>query len=147
MKVILLKDVPKVGKKYDVCDASNGFARNFLIARGLAELATDKNINRVGLSKKQNANKDVLQKNLLLKNIAELEGKEFLINGKANDKGHLFAGIHKEEIASAIKSQSNIDVPINHIELESPIKEVGKFELNIKVDSKKVNISVKIEAL
>lgn len=147
MKVILLKDVPKVGKKYDVCNASDGFARNFLIARGLAEVATDKNIKRVDLTKKQNVDKGNIQKDLLLKNLAQLDGKEISLKEKANDKGHLFAGVHKEEISIAIRKQINVEVPVESIELEHPIKEIGEFEVEIKIESKKAKLKIKIEAI
>ncbi len=147
MKVILLKDVPKVGKKYDVCNPSDGFARNFLIARGLAEVATDKNIKRVDTTKKQDIDKANIQQDLLLKNLAKLDGKEILFKEKANDKGHLFAGVHKEEIAKAINSQIKVVVPIDHIDLQHPIKEIGDFEVEIKVDDKKANVKLKIEAI
>lgn len=147
MKVILLKDVPKVGKKYDVVNASDGFARNFLVARGLAELATDKNIKRVDLTRKQNVDKSSIQKDLLLKNLADLDGKEISLKEKASDKGHLFAGVHKEEIVIAIKGQLGIGVLTDNIELEHPIKEIGELEVEIKVDSKKAKLKVRIEAL
>ncbi|PIR58097.1 MAG: 50S ribosomal protein L9 [Parcubacteria group bacterium CG10_big_fil_rev_8_21_14_0_10_38_31] len=147
MKVILLKDVPKVGKKYDVCNASDGFARNFLIARGLAEVATSKNIKRIDIAKKQSIDSTDVQRNLLLKNLAELDGKEISLKEKTNDKGHLFAGVHREEIAGAIKSQLGVDVPALNIDLEHPIKEIGEFEVEVRVDSKKAKLKVKIEAL
>ena len=147
MKVILLKDVPKVGKKYDVCSASDGFARNFLLARGLAEIATDKNIKKIDTVKKQNFDNLAIQKDLLMKNLAELDGKEIYLKEKANDKGHLFAGVHKEEIAKVVKDQLGVDVPADNIELEHPIKEMGEFEVEVKVDSKKAKLKIKIEAL
>lgn len=145
MKIILLKDVPKVGKKYDVRDISDGFARNFLVARGLAEVATEKNIKKIEIAKKQANDELNIQKNLLLKNILGLDGKIIFLKEKANDKGHLFAGVRREEIRNAIKNQLSIDVPVDCIELEHPIKEIGEFDLDVKIDSKKAKIKVKIE--
>ncbi|MCR4283828.1 MAG: 50S ribosomal protein L9 [Parcubacteria group bacterium] len=147
MKVILLKDVPKVGKKYDVINASDGFARNFLIKKCLAEVATDKNIKKIDIVKKQNIDNANIQKDLLLKNLAELDGKEIFLKEKANGKGHLFAGVHKEEIAKAVNDQINMEIPVDNIDLEHPIKEIGEFEIGVKVDSKKAKLKVKIEAI
>ncbi len=147
MKVILLKDVPKVGKKYDIRNASDGFARNFLIARGLAEVATEKNIKKIELAKKQASDELNLQRNLLLKNLTELDGKIISLKEKANGRGHLFAGVRREEIGNAIKSQLGIDAPVDCIELEHPIKEIGEFDLEIKIDSKKAKVKIKIEPI
>jgi len=70
---------------------------------------------------------------LLLKNLKVLDDVRVKIQGKANEKGHLFKGIHIEEIAEELKKQDHIDLKPEYIELEHPIKEVGEFDITAKV--------------
>ena len=98
MKVILLHDVPRVGQKYDVKDVANGYGRNYLLPRKLAEIATEKAIAGVATLKTQHEGETKVRVDLLLKNLESLNDVTVVMQEKANDKGHLFAGIHKEEI-------------------------------------------------
>jgi large subunit ribosomal protein L9 len=129
MKVILLHDVPKFGKKYEIKEAADGYARNFLIARGLAELATEQAVSRIKMTQKQREDEKRAEEDLLGKSIECLDGKIFEIKEKANEKGHLFAGIHAKEISDFLKKQEKIDIPEELINLENPIKETGEFEI------------------
>lgn len=132
MKVILLKDVPKLGKKYDVKEVANGFARNSLFPQKLAEIATPSVIASIELRKKQDKQFKEVDKDILNKNIESLKDVKITISEKANEKGHLFAGVHKEEIVSALKSQKNINIPEELIELNEPIKEIGEHKIRVK---------------
>ncbi|NOY35594.1 MAG: 50S ribosomal protein L9 [bacterium] len=129
MKIILTQDVSGLGRKYDVKDVSDGYARNFLIARGLAELATEKRIKAAEAKKKQTEQLKEIDKDILEKNLTELEGIKVSVEEKANEKGHLFAGIHKEEISKILKEQKRLDIPADLIELEHPIKETGEHKI------------------
>lgn len=132
MKVILLQDVPKLGNKYDVKNVSDGYARNFLFPRKLGEIATEKKIKEIETKKKQGEQIREIDKDILEKNIGELDGVKISIEEKANEKGHLFAGIHKEEISKILKEQKHIDIPIELIDLEHPIKETGEHKIPVK---------------
>lgn len=133
MRVILLKDVIKIGHKYDIKNVSDGYAMNFLIPNKLAEPATDKKIKKVATIK---LNKDVenqINQNLLLKNMESLHGARVEMQVKANEKGHLFKGIHIEEIVEALKDQDHIDLKPGYIQLKQPIKEIGEFDIEAKI--------------
>jgi len=133
MKVILLHDIKKVGKKYEVKDVSNGYALNLLIPKGLAEVATPASEKRLAVVKSRIDAETKINHELLVKNLKDLAGVVIEMKEKVNEKGHLFAGIHKEDIVKALKAQSRVDVAKEYIDLEKPIKELGEHTINVKV--------------
>ncbi len=132
MKIILLQDVPGTGKKYDVKNVKDGYARNFLIQQKLAETATLQKIKTIEKNKKQNEQQKEIYKDILKKNIEALKELKITIKEKANEKGHLFAMIHQEEISKILKEQNRIEIPPEFIEIEKPIKEIGKHKIKVK---------------
>lgn len=146
MKIILLKDVSKVGKKYDVKDISEGYAQNMLIPKGLAIAATADALKRVELEKSRDEGEKKIRQDLLLKNLNDLDGVIINMTEKANEKGHLFAGIHKAEIISAIEKQTRLVIDAEHIVLANPIKEIGKHTVSLKVGDKSVKFNLDIKA-
>jgi large subunit ribosomal protein L9 len=147
MKVILLKPVPKVGRKYDIVNVAEGFAMNALFPRGLAENATPKALERVKILKATEEADKKVQEELLLKSFKEIAGTTIEISGKANDKGHLFAGIHKEELVTALKDQARLDISPDFIVLEKPIKELGEHQIEIKVQDKSAEFTLVLKPL
>jgi len=142
MKVILLKDLAKVGKKYDVKDVSDGYALNSLLPKGFAKTATASALKNIDALKKELDTERLVQEDLLSKNLHEVEGKTVEIKAKANEKGHLFAGIHKENLPEAIKKSIGADIDAHFIELPKPIKEVGEHEVTIKAHDKKAVMKI-----
>lgn len=136
MKVLLLKDVPKFGRKYDIKEVSDGYARNFLFPKKLAEPATKDVVERVSKIKTQQAEMKKVDENLLMKNVKALADTVITIQGKANEKGHLFAAIHKEEIISKLH-EVGISLPEGCIDLEKPVKETGEHAISFTVGNKK----------
>lgn len=132
MKIILSQDVSGLGRKYDVKEVRDGYARNFLIARGLAEPATAAKIEAAKIKEKQMEQLKKVDEDILEKNLQELEGLKLSIEEKANEKGHLFAGIHKEEISKILKEEKHIDIPADMINLEQPIKEIGEHKISVR---------------
>src|SRR3989344_4366917 len=128
MKIVLLKDVPKVGKKWDIKNVSGGHALNLLIPKGLAEVATIKAEKRAEIAKSVMLAERKVQEDLLLKNLKSLEGVSIEFSSKANEKGHLFAGIHKAEIAEALKEVGEFEIPIVVQDKTAKIKIVVKAE-------------------
>ena len=124
MKIILLRDVKGLGRKYDVKEAKDGHALNLLIPQGLAVHATDKNVREVDIKKRTDLEHRKIQEDLLIMNLKELSGAKIEMSEKANEKGHLFAGIHKEQIIPEIKNQTRIDMLPEFLILEKPIKEI-----------------------
>lgn len=132
MKIILLQDVQNVGKKYEVKNISDGFARNFLFPRKLAEIATNETIKSFDIKRKQTEDERKIHSDLLEKNLESINGLKISIKEKTNEKGHLFAAIHPKEIVEIIKKQSHIDISEDMIKLDKPIKEIGEHEIKVK---------------
>ena len=147
MKVIMLKDVAKVGRRFDVKEVSAGFAQNMLIPQGSAIPATPANMKKYESQRKAMEAERKIHEDLLLKNIKDLEGVKLNISGKANEKGHLFAGIHKEEIVAELKKQTELQIDPSFIDMDHPLKEVGEHEVMVKGGGKVVKFVVVVEAV
>lgn len=147
MKVILLRDIKGVGKKFDIKDVAEGHALNMLIPRGMAKVATASAVSKVEVEKAKDAERRLVQENLIIKNLKNLSELTIHIKEKANPKGHLFAGVHSEEIARLVKVESELDLDPSWIQLEHPIKEVGEHEINVKVQDKTAKFKLVIDAL
>lgn len=147
MKVIFLKDVPRVGKRHDIKEVNDGYALNFLIPRKLAELATPSAVSELEKRKKNVEIEREVQEDLLMKNLEEIKGKVIKIKAKADDKGHLFSKIHNKEIVEEMKRQNHADIAEEFIVLEKQIKEIGEFEIPIEVKGKKSFFKLIIERI
>ncbi len=147
MKIVLLKDVKNVGKKHDIKDVNDGHALNLLIPKGLAIAATPSAIKNVETEKSKMAGEMKVQHELLIQNIKAIEATVLNISGKANDKGLLFAGIHKEEIIKQLHEQARIELEPSFIEMDHPLKTVGDHVISIKAGGKSAQLKVVVKAL
>lgn len=145
MKVILLKDVAKLGKRFDVKEVNSGHALNFLIPRGLAVTGTAEALKKVELDKAKEIGERKVNEDLLLKNLSKLEQTSLKVIGKANAKGHLFAGLHREDVASEISKQAHLNIDPMSIMLDHPIKVVGEHEIEVAGAGKTIKIKLVIE--
>lgn len=145
MKIILLKDVPKVGRRYETKDVSEGYAANLLIPRGLAIAATASAMKSIELEKAKTEGEQRIHDDLLMKNIATLDGKVVTLKLKVNEKGHLFAGIHKAEILPELEKQAAVQVNADNIILEKPIKEAGDHTIEVRGVGKSAKFTLRIE--
>jgi len=145
LKVILLEDVKKLGKKGDLVDVSDGYARNFLFPRNLAKEATEGSLKQLKQEKDALAKKK--QKELeQAKELAKvLSNTTVTLKVKAGEQGKLFGSVTSKDISEALKKQYNIEVDRRKIELQEPIKSLGSYKVDVKlapeVDAK---LSVKI---
>jgi large subunit ribosomal protein L9 len=146
MKVILLKDVQGMGKKFDLKTVAEGHALNFLIPRGLAKVATDDVVKKAEVEKARWAEERKIQEDLMIKNLKQLAELTIHIHEKANPKGHLFAGLHAQEIAALVKKESQLDVAPEWIQLDKPIKSVGEHVIEVKVQDKVASFKLVVEA-
>lgn len=142
MKVILQKDVAKLGRKFDIKDVSSGYAQNLLIPKGLAIIATEDAIKRMEVERARTEGEKRVERDLLAKNIKDLDGVSINIIGKANDKGHLFAGIHKEAIVEELLKQTQLQIDPESISMTQPIKEIGEHTVEVKAGDKKASFKV-----
>ena len=132
MKVILLQDVKKLGKKGDVIEASDGYARNYLFPRKLAEEATPNALHVVNAKKENERKKKLADLEAAQKLAAELKGKEVTINAKAGDNGRLFGAITNKDVAEVINSQFNLSIDKKKIVVNT-IKVAGTYEVEVKL--------------
>lgn len=147
MRVIFLQDVPGVGKKYDVKEVNDGYAMNFLLPKKLAEKATPKTVAELEKRRKNLAIEREVQEDLLMKNLEEIKGKVVVLENRADEKGHLFSGIHKKEIVEAMKKQHHADIGEEFIVLEKPIKQIGEFEIPIEIKGRRSSFKLVIEKI
>ena len=146
MKIILLKDVKKVGKRYEIKDVADGHALNMLIPNKLAIPATPGNVNMIEVRKKADLFETAKTEAEIQKALAEIKGISLEMSGKVNDKGHLFAGIHQTEISEALKKQKNVNIAPEHIVLDKPLKEVGEHAVKVKINDREVAFKLTIKA-
>ena len=148
MKVILLQDVNKVGKKGELVEASDAYARNVLIRRKLAVEATGQTLNDLKL-KKANDEK-VAEENLeKAKELKEkLDRSSVVIRAKTGEGDKLFGSISGKEIAEAAKEQLGIELDRRKIVVDNPIKSIGTMGVIVKLHPKvKAELTVKVEKL
>ena len=133
MKVLLIKDVKGLGKVGEVKEVKDGYGKNFLIGKGFARAATTE------ILAQHAANELIVAQNLekevnILKEIAKkLDKCEIVITKKIGQNGHLFGSVTKDEIATALKEQHNIEIDKKHINEKSAIKTVGEHDLDFKL--------------
>ncbi|HEY0980037.1 MAG TPA: 50S ribosomal protein L9 [Candidatus Paceibacterota bacterium] len=145
MKVILLKNVPKLGKKDDVVEVNQGYAANALFPSKLAMPATDVAIaNSKARTQHKVAEKEI-QHNLLDRAIGELEGKALVYKAKANEKGSLFSKVDVADISAELLKQYRIAVDAKLMKLEgAPIKQAGTYVVEVVDGKYKSSFSVDI---
>lgn len=145
MKVILKQDVKGLGKKDEIINASDGYAKNYLIPRGMAVEATTGNLNET--KNKQQAQVEKKKRELeIAKDFAsKLNDKTVVIKAKAGESGKLFGAISNKDVADAIKAQFKIDIDKKKIVMD-PIKAVGEHTAEIRIYTGVVaKITVKTE--
>ena len=133
MKVILLQDVEGLGKRNEVKEVKNGYARNFLIPRGLAKIATDKALEGLKIQKEVEGKKAEQALKTTQEVASALDGQEVIISVKVGEDGQLFESISVQKIFDELKKMG-FNVKKNQIDLAEPIKELGEFPVKIKFD-------------
>lgn len=130
MKVILLQDVQNLGKKDEIKEVKDGFARNFLIPRKMAILATGKELEKLK-KKKELEEKRRKEKEIMLKDLAEkIKGLLIVFEQKATEEGVLYGAIDRKKISEILK-EKGFEVREDQIDLDSPIKKIGEYEIGI----------------
>lgn len=147
MKVILLEDVKSMGKKGDIVNASDGYARNFLIPKGMAVEANAGNVKQAEQKKQNELVKKEKEREAALQLKQEVEKMTVLIKTTAGKNGKLFGSITNKDIAEAMEQQYKLKMDKKKIHLKDPIKDVGHYEAEVKLYPEisaalKVNVSV-----
>lgn len=133
MKVILLDNIKGVGKKDEVINASDGYARNYLLPKKLAVEANAENMSKLNNKKEANSYKKDLEKQAAEEIAQKLKGILLKIKVKAGENGKIFGGVTAKEISDNLKSQYQIEVDKKKIELKEQIKTLGSFSVTIKL--------------
>ena len=133
MKVILLQDVKSLGKRGELVEASDGYARNFLLPRKLAKEANAQAMNEYRNAENSRNYKIATQKAQAEADKKKLEGKVFRMTARAGQSGKLFGSITSKQVAEEIKKQYGIDVDKRKVVLERDIKEFGTYKAEVKL--------------
>ena len=132
MKVILLQDIKNVGKKEQVIEANDGYARNFLFPKNLAVEATKDNMLKLQAKKTSEVNKKNAEIATNKEIAKKLEKIELTIKAKAGENGKIFGGVTSKEISEELKKQYKFDIDKKKIALKDTIKNLGRFTAEIK---------------
>ncbi len=144
MKVVLIKDVEKLGKEGDVVEVKPGYARNYLFPKKLAVDATPANL-KLAEKKREQRLKREREKIEHMKSLAEkLSGMKLTFYKKAGEKNRLFGSVTSKDIVEALQNTYNIELDKKSIHLEHPIKELGSFEVEVHLYE---DINTKIEVV
>ena len=146
MKVVLTQDVKGQGKKNDIIDVSDGYARNFLFPRKLAIVADAKAINDVKNKKSSEEHKIELEKASAREIAAKLGEIKVVICAEAGKDGRFYGAITSKDISDALKAQAKLDIDKRKISLDAPIKAFGTYIVDVKLYSGisgKLNVQVK----
>ena len=147
MKVILLEDVKSLGKKGEIVNVNDGYARNFILPKKLGLEATSKNLNDLKLQK-QNDEKVAQEKLDAAKALAEeIKEKSITVKIQSGVEGKVFGSISSKEIATEAKKQLNMDIDEKKIVIPDAIKSLGTYNVNIKLHKDvTAKLTVKVEA-
>ncbi len=146
MKVILIKDVKGTGKVGEIVEVSDGFARNMLIPKGMAKEASEHNLNTLN---KQKAIEDKKREDAIEEGkraASEIEKIKIIIHTKMGEGGKIFGSITSKDIAEELKSQTGIEIDKKKIVLDSPIKNVGEYVVQVKIYTE-ISANLKVEVV
>lgn len=133
MKVILLQDIKGTGKKDQIIEASDGFARNYLIPRKMAKEATAEALNSIERAKSADKHREDVKRAEAEAKARELKGKVIQLSVKGGENGKLYGAITNDQIAAALKEQHGVEVDKRKLELEEPIKSAGQTTVTLKL--------------
>lgn len=146
MKVILLQDIAKIGKRGDVKEVADGYALNVLIKKGMALMATPSELIKWKQKAESQQYKKEMATSTFLQLIDKIRHEKIVITGKKADaKGQLFASIHTEDIADAIFKVTNLSVDPKQIIITNVIKSLGVHTVELKQGAQKEKIEIEVK--
>lgn len=133
MKIILLQDEKKLGKKGDIIEASDGYARNYILPKKIGVEATAQNRNDLKLQKANDAKVAKEQLEAAQALAKDLETKQVVVAIKAGEGGKTFGSVSSKEIAAALKEQHKLEIDKKKIQLPEALKSIGSYEVGVKL--------------
>jgi large subunit ribosomal protein L9 len=149
MKVVFLKDVPRVAKAGEIKEVASGYGRNFLIPQELAMLASPQAISLAEAQRRAKAHQQAESETELLELARELEGKEITLEARVGAQEHLYGSITNADIAAELESSAGLVVDKRKIELAEPIRELGSYEVAVRLAKEivpKIQVTVMAKA-
>lgn len=133
MKVILLQDIKGTGKKDQILEISDGYARNYLLPRKLAREATAEALNSIERAKSADKHREEVRRAEAEQQARDLKGKVVQLSVRGGENGKIYGSVTNDQIAAALKEQLGVDVDKRKIEVEEPIKNAGQAFINLKL--------------
>lgn len=146
MKVILSNDVEKLGRKGDVVSVADGYARNFLVPKGLAMVASKGSLKQAEMMQRARAEKDEREKQAAAAKVASFAASPVYISARAGEEGRLFGSVTNSDVARAIEDQLEEKVDRRDIRLEEPIRTLGTHQVEVNLHAE-VNALVTVEVI
>ena len=143
MRVIFLQDVPSVAKAGEVRDVADGYGRNFLLPKGLATLATPRELERLEVKRQAEAQQQALSEEEAITLAEKVGGLVLTLKAKVGAKGRLYGSITNADIAQEVSKIADCEVDKHKVRLEAPIREVGEYEVVLRL-SKDVAPKLKV---
>ncbi|MBA7614222.1 50S ribosomal protein L9 [subsurface metagenome] len=135
MRVVLLQEVPRLGKAGEVKDVASGYARNFLLPRGLAEFATPAAMKRVEEIREAEEKRQALLETEMVSLSQTVEGVEITLKAKVGAQERLYGAVTSGDIAEELKRVTGQDIDKRKIELEEPIRQLGEYEVLVRLST------------
>jgi large subunit ribosomal protein L9 len=135
MKVVLRADVPNVGNKGDVLDVADGYARNFLVPRGLALQASKGAVDQAVSMRRAREQRDARERGSAEDLAARLTPEVITVPAKAGAEGRLFGSVTAADVVAAVESQTGVALDRRKVHLEEPIKALGRHEVPVRLHS------------
>jgi large subunit ribosomal protein L9 len=135
MRVILRADIAEVGKRGDICDVSNGYARNFLLPRGLAIKATDGAVTQAGSMRRARDLRDAEDRSAAEEVARALVARTITITAKAGPEGKLYGSVTAADVTAAVAAQAGVELDRKKLQLPEAIKLLGSHQVPVKLHS------------
>jgi large subunit ribosomal protein L9 len=135
MRVVLRDDVESLGKKGDLVDVADGYARNYLVPRGLAIKATRGVVQQAESMRRNREAREVRDRQAAEALVPQLAAKRIEVKARAGEGGKLFGSVTTADIVAAVQEQTGVVLDRRHVTLEEPIRELGSVEVGVKLDA------------
>ena len=146
MKVVLREDVDKLGRKGDLLEVADGYARNYLVPRGLAIVATKGVVNQATAMRRNRQIRDDRDKEAAQELATRLTTSPIRVTARAGEGGKLFGSVTSADIAAAVKEQTKVEIDRRKITLAEPLKELGPAEVPVSLHAE-VTVALAIEVI
>jgi large subunit ribosomal protein L9 len=147
MKIVLREDVDNLGKKGEIVDVADGYARNYLVPRGLALRASRGSQKQADAMRRNREARETRERETAMALASQFEGRTIAIKARAGAEGKLFGSVTAIDIAEAVHKQTGAEIDRRRIDLDEPLKELGGVDLQVRLHPDVVaNLHVEVEA-